>query len=272
MPLRVGGLPVSGGPPDLPGRRERALAGHLAVAGRRRAVHPPRPGRAVAAGAAARAGGRRQPRAARVRARRPRRSREVGSETSEPTRWEVVEDPSTGEVAVHTHEASVSVLPDGVSTPVRRRDAHDGRLRRASRARAASRTTASTASRARAIGSWSSPTAGSAPPSTAFDMTAHLRVDLDGEPFFERTWREEIAARPALAVRRRARSRAHGGRTSRACGASGRSGGPGGRRPGTRATPRGRGRTRRSGPARAARRTAARRRSAGSAGPPRPGA
>jgi hypothetical protein len=26
----------------------------------------------------------------------------------------------------------------------------------------------------------------------AFDMTAHLKVDLDGEPFFERTWRESI--------------------------------------------------------------------------------
>ena len=28
---------------------------------------------------------------------------------------------------------------------------------------------------------------------TAFDMTARLMVELDGEPFFERTWREEIA-------------------------------------------------------------------------------
>ena len=28
--------------------------------------------------------------------------------------------------------------------------------------------------------------------STAFDMTVRIRVELDGAPFFERSWREEI--------------------------------------------------------------------------------
>ncbi len=117
---------------------------------------------------------------------------EVGSETSEPTRWEVVEDAAAGEVAVHTHEASVSVMPDGVSTlyvgetltmAASEREPGAGRFENACEYRLDSE-----GHRIVVVadgGIQTSP--------TAFDMTANLRVDLDGETFFERTWREEIA-------------------------------------------------------------------------------
>jgi putative CocE/NonD family hydrolase len=117
---------------------------------------------------------------------------EVGGETSEPTRWEVVDDGSTGEVAIHTHEASVSVLPDGVSTlyvgetltmAASEREPGAGRFENDCEYRLESE-----GHRILIIADGGIRTS-----ATAFDMTAHLKVDLDGEPFFERTWREEIA-------------------------------------------------------------------------------
>ncbi|HUG29594.1 MAG TPA: CocE/NonD family hydrolase [Candidatus Limnocylindria bacterium] len=117
---------------------------------------------------------------------------EIGSETSEPVRWETVENPETGTVTVRTHEAATSTLPDGVSTLYvgealamtasarepgagRFENACDYRLDRDGRlvSVVADGTTIATA--------------------TAFDMTVRIRVELDGEPFFERTWHEEIA-------------------------------------------------------------------------------
>jgi hypothetical protein len=122
----------------------------------------------------------------------PRPLPEVGSETSEPVRWETVEDPETGTVTVRTHEAATSTLPDGVSTLYvgetlamsastlepgdgRFENACDYRLDRDGRriSVVADGTTIATA--------------------TAFDMTVRISVELDGEPFFERTWHEEIA-------------------------------------------------------------------------------
>lgn len=116
---------------------------------------------------------------------------EVGSEVSEPTRWDVVEDEPAGSATVRTHEASVATLPDGVSTlyvgetlemTASDRDPGAGRFVNACEYRL---------DRAGHLitivadgGIDTSP--------EAFDMTAHLRVDLDGEPFFERTWREVI--------------------------------------------------------------------------------
>ncbi|HEY8238320.1 MAG TPA: hypothetical protein VIF63_02705, partial [Candidatus Limnocylindrales bacterium] len=117
---------------------------------------------------------------------------EVGSETSEPTRWEVVDDVTAGEVAIHTHEASVSVLPDGVSTlfvgetltmAASEREPGTGRFENDCEYRLESE------------GHRIVITAdgGIQTSATAFDMTAHVKVELDGAPFFERTWREEIA-------------------------------------------------------------------------------
>jgi putative CocE/NonD family hydrolase len=116
---------------------------------------------------------------------------EVGSETSEPTRWEVVEDAAAGTATVRTHEASLSTLPDGVSTlyvgetlEMTASDAEPG----AGRFENACEYRLDRAGHLITViadgGIDASP--------TALDMTAHLKVDLDGAPFFERTWREEI--------------------------------------------------------------------------------
>jgi len=116
---------------------------------------------------------------------------EVGSETTEPTRWEVVEDDGEGWAIVRTHEASTAVLPDGVSTLYTSEtlemaasavDPGVGRFENAVEYRldrdghliviTADGTTAATGD--------------------AFDWTANLQVELDGERFFERSWRETI--------------------------------------------------------------------------------
>ena len=116
---------------------------------------------------------------------------EFGSETSEPTQWETIDDPETGAVTIRTHEGSTSVLPDGVSTlfvgetlamTASEREPGHGRFENACEYRLdkdghrivvrADGTTAATPS--------------------AFQMDVRIRVELDGEPFFERDWREEI--------------------------------------------------------------------------------
>ena len=117
--------------------------------------------------------------------------RDDGSEVSEPIRWEIVEDPETGDVSVRTHEASTTTLPDGVSrlyvgetlamTASGREPGHgqfentcDYRLDQEGRhiGVIADGTTIAT--------------------STSLEMTVGIRVDLDGERIFERTWREEV--------------------------------------------------------------------------------
>jgi putative CocE/NonD family hydrolase len=116
---------------------------------------------------------------------------EVGSDTSEPTRWETLEDAIAGELTIRTHEAATSTLPDGVSTlfvgetltmtaserePGRGRfeNACEYRLDRDGRrvAVVADGTTIAT--------------------EDALDMAVGIRVELDGEPFFERSWHEVI--------------------------------------------------------------------------------
>jgi putative CocE/NonD family hydrolase len=116
---------------------------------------------------------------------------EFGSETSEPVAWETVRDPVAGTVTVRTHEAATSVLPDGASTlyvaetlemTASERDPGEGRFwneceyrleRDGSRVVVvAGGTTVATQS--------------------AFEMDVSIRVTLDGAPFFERSWREEI--------------------------------------------------------------------------------
>jgi putative CocE/NonD family hydrolase len=114
---------------------------------------------------------------------------EVGSETSEPTRWEITENDDEGRVSIH--EAATTVLPDGASTlyvaetidmAAWKRAPGTGRFENVCEYRldseghriavTADGTTIATES--------------------AFDWSVRIRVDLDGAPFFERDWRERI--------------------------------------------------------------------------------
>jgi uncharacterized protein len=116
---------------------------------------------------------------------------DIGADESEPTQWELVEDTTDGTVTVRTHEGETSTLADGVSTlyvgetlrmTASAREPGRGRFENACEYRldkdgrrivvVADGTTIAT--------------------ETAFDMQAGVRVDLDGERFFEREWREEI--------------------------------------------------------------------------------
>ena len=100
--------------------------------------------------------------------------------------------PALRVVTIRTHEGSTSLLPDGVSTlfvgetlamTASEREPGHGRFENACEYRLykdghrivviADGTTVATAS--------------------AFEMDVRIRVELDGAPFFERDWREEIA-------------------------------------------------------------------------------
>lgn len=121
----------------------------------------------------------------------PPRLVEVGSETSEPTTWETVEDHVAGAVTVRTHEASTSILADGVSSlyvaetlamTASEREPGTGRFENRCEYRliqeghdvdvVADGTTIAT--------------------EEAFEILVELRVKLDGAPFFERDWHEVI--------------------------------------------------------------------------------
>lgn len=116
---------------------------------------------------------------------------ELESETSEPVDWSVTRDPESGAVTVRTHEASTSTLPDGVSTlfvgeslrmTASELDPGDGRFENACEYRLDrdGHLVVVTADGVTVAGA------------TAFDMTAGLRVELDGAPFFERGWQKVI--------------------------------------------------------------------------------
>ena len=115
---------------------------------------------------------------------------EIGSEQTEPATWDVAED-ADGTSVIRTYEAATTTLPDGVSTlfvderlemRVSAREPGRGRfwnecayrLERDGRTvdiRAEGTTVAS---------------------ETAFEMDVSIRVDLDGDRFFERFRRELI--------------------------------------------------------------------------------
>ncbi len=114
---------------------------------------------------------------------------EIGSETSEPPTWEIVENDDEGRVSIH--EASTTVLPDGTSTlyvgetidmVAWKQAPGTGRFENACEYRldkdgrrivvVADGTTIATES--------------------AFDWNVRVRVELDESPFFEREWREKI--------------------------------------------------------------------------------
>jgi uncharacterized protein len=117
--------------------------------------------------------------------------REVGSETSEPSRWEASDDAEAGTFTIRTHEGETSVLPDGASTlyvgetlemTASERDPGAGwfenaceyRLERDGR---------------RIIVVADGTTVASA---TSYDMRVGIRVELDGAPFFEHRWHEDV--------------------------------------------------------------------------------
>jgi uncharacterized protein len=119
----------------------------------------------------------------------PPRLAEIGSASSEPATWEAAG--VGGTFTMHTHEGETSVLPDGRSSlyvgetlTMRASELEPGAGRfentceyrldkdgHSIRVVADGATVAST---------------------TTFDITAAVRVELDGERFFERRWQEEI--------------------------------------------------------------------------------
>jgi hypothetical protein len=117
--------------------------------------------------------------------------RTVGSETSEPSFWDTAEDAEAGTFTIRTHEGETSTLPDGSSTLyvgetlamiASEREPGSGRFENACEYRlerdgrrivvVADGTTLASAS--------------------SYDMQVGIRVELDGSPFFERDWHEEI--------------------------------------------------------------------------------
>jgi hypothetical protein len=118
---------------------------------------------------------------------------EVGTSTSEPPAWRIAEDVIAGTVTVSTHEADETVLPDGTalwtgeSIEMTASDSDPAHSRLADRivyrldqdghrvdVRAGGETTST---------------------KTDFRMTVDLEVDLDGAPFFRRSWDETIPRR-----------------------------------------------------------------------------
>jgi len=116
---------------------------------------------------------------------------EPAEEEAEPSAWETTIDPATGDVTIRTHEGETSVLADGVST------LYTGETLAMSASpsvpgagRLENTCTYRLVRDGRRIDIVADGTtiAGT----EALDMTANLRVELDGEPFFERTWEERI--------------------------------------------------------------------------------
>ena len=117
---------------------------------------------------------------------------EAGSEVSEPTRWSTERDAAAGTVTVRTHEASTSILADGVSTlyvgetllmSASEREPGAGRFE--------NECTYRLVQGDHAIDVVADGTTIATP--DQLDMAVGLRVVLDGAPFFERSWREVIA-------------------------------------------------------------------------------
>ncbi|MEA2673231.1 MAG: uncharacterized protein QOI92_423 [Chloroflexota bacterium] len=117
---------------------------------------------------------------------------EIGTSTSDPSSWEVIDDAVAGTFTIRTHEGETTVLPDGVSTLFvgetleMRASEHapgEGRFENECEYRLDQ---AGHAIVVIADGT----TVASA---TDFDMRVGIRVELDGAPFFERSWHEVIA-------------------------------------------------------------------------------
>ena len=116
---------------------------------------------------------------------------EIGSETADPTAWEVVDDARAGTFTIRTHEGETSVLADGVSTlfvgeslvmTASDRDPGTGRFENACDYRLEAN------GRRIVVVADGTTIAGPA----AFDMQVGIHVDLDGTRIFDRDWHEVI--------------------------------------------------------------------------------
>ncbi|HEY4228196.1 MAG TPA: CocE/NonD family hydrolase [Candidatus Limnocylindrales bacterium] len=117
---------------------------------------------------------------------------DVGSSTSDPTAWDAVDDAVGGTFTIRTHEGETSVLPDGVSTlfvgetlemTASDRVPGEGRFENACEYRLDQ-------AGHRIVVVADGTTIASA---TDFDMRVGIKVELDGAPFFDRSWHEVIA-------------------------------------------------------------------------------
>lgn len=115
---------------------------------------------------------------------------EVGSETTEAPRWEIVENDD--EARVSTYEAATSILPDGRSSlyvaetldmAAWKRAPGTGRFENLCEYRL---DTGGRVVRVFADGT-------TIATESAFDMAVRLRVELDDEPFWDHAWRERIS-------------------------------------------------------------------------------
>jgi putative CocE/NonD family hydrolase len=116
----------------------------------------------------------------------------IGTDSSEPAQWESVDDEASGTVTIRTHEGETSVLPDGASTlyvgetlemAASDGDPGGGRFENACEYRLDRE-----GRRIRVIADGT--TLASA---ETYDMRVGIRVELDGEPFFERDLHEVVA-------------------------------------------------------------------------------
>jgi uncharacterized protein len=120
-----------------------------------------------------------------------------GPARADPPVWRIEEDVLEGAVTVVVHEGGESIVPDGrrlYAAETLRMTARDAAPERADLAadvvyrwqeREVDRGGALTAIEIRAASTQTST-------ATEFDLAVRLEVDVDGERFFERSWREEI--------------------------------------------------------------------------------
>src|SRR6185436_1160257 len=119
----------------------------------------------------------------------PPKLAEIGSDTAEPTRWDARWEEQAGTFTIDTHEGETSVLPDGRSTlyvgetlrmVASEREPGSGRFENSCEYRLDKD--------GRRIVVMADGTIEA--DASTFDWRAGLRVELDGEPFFQRDWRE----------------------------------------------------------------------------------
>lgn len=120
--------------------------------------------------------------------------REIGAYAGEPPRWEIVEDVIAGSVTVRTSEFGTSTLPDGVST-LHAGEALEMTASDARPAEASMRNEVVYRLRQDGVAIEVEADGLTTASATHFRMEVRLRVRLDGESLFNRTWDESIPRR-----------------------------------------------------------------------------